>query len=132
MNNKSETKSIKIISIFLIIIGLFITFFLGYIIKDFPYICGLGGFFLILIGCFILYLLRENDEKFKKIEKQLLENHRLSAGIFLFIGIIIILVSTIGLINGEFGSVWEEPLLYFIIGIIVIVTSLYYLKKSKN
>ena len=132
MNDKNEIKSIKLISISLIIMGFFITFFLGYIIKDFPYICGLGGFFLILIGFFILYLLRENDENFKKKERQLLENHKLSAGIFLFIGIVIILVSIIGLITGEFGAVWEEPLLYIIIGIIVIIIGIYYLNKSKK
>lgn len=132
MSDSSERNSIKIISIFLIIIGLFITFFLGYIIQDFPYICALGGFMLLIIGCFFLYLLQENDKKYKKFEKQLLENNKFSAGIFLFIGITLLLISIIGVINGEFGVIWEEPLLYSMIGIVLVFVGLYYLNKSKK
>ncbi len=131
MAMKTEQK-LQLGGVSLIIIGFFLAFIIGYFVQGFPSVCSFGGFILLLIGGVLVALGNETNKKRKADEKKLLNNSFFIGGVFLFVGICMILVSVIGIYLGDFTLVWEEPLLYSAIGICLVIIGIYICWRAKK
>jgi len=116
----------------LIILGFFLAFIIGYFVPGFPSWCALGGFVLLLLGGILLAFNKTTTKKRDGVKQKLLDNQYLTIGVFLFIGMTMILLSCIGVYRGDFNLVWEEPLLYSAIGICLVLAGIYLYWKEKQ